>query len=147
MKYSTNPLQSSGIECFTTIEDGTFTDVTEKTGLRGKGYGMGAAVGDYDNDGHMDLFVSNFGQSILYRNNGDGTFTDVTAQSKLDVQGWACSAGFFDYNNDGYLDLFVTRYMVWNFSLNIHCGPKIPGGRAYCHPDNFKSISNYLLPE
>jgi hypothetical protein len=125
--------------------DGTFTDVTEKTGLRGKGYGMGAAVGDYDNDGHMDLFVSNFGQSILYRNNGDGTFTDVTAQSKLDVQGWACSAGFFDYNNDGYLDLFVTRYMVWNFSLNIHCGPKIPGGRAYCHPDNFKAISSYLL--
>lgn len=125
--------------------DGTFTDVTEKAGLRGKGYGMGAAVGDYDNDGHMDLFVSNFGHSILYRNNGDGTFTDVTAHSKLDVQGWACSAGFFDYNNDGYLDLFVTRYMVWNFSLNIHCGPKIPGGRAYCHPDNFKSISNYLL--
>jgi hypothetical protein len=125
--------------------DGTFTDVTEKTGLRGKGYGMGAAVGDYDNDGHVDLFVSNFGQSILYRNNGDGTFTDVTAQSKLDVQGWACSAGFFDYNNDGYLDLFVTRYMVWDFSSNIYCGPKIPGGRAYCHPDNFKPISNYLL--
>ena len=126
-------------------KDGTFSDVTEKAGLRGKGYGMGAAVGDYDNDGHMDLFVSNFGQSILYRNNGDGTFSDVTAQSKLDVQGWACSAGFFDYNNDGYLDLFVTRYMVWNFSLNINCGPKIPGGRAYCHPDNFKSISNYLF--
>ena len=126
-------------------KDGTFSDVTEKTGLRGKGYGMGAAVGDYDNDGHMDLFVSNFGQSILYRNNGDGTFSDVTVQSKMDVQGWACSAGFFDYNNDGFLDLFVTRYMVWNFSLNINCGPKIPGGRAYCHPDNFKSISNYLF--
>ena len=126
-------------------KDGTFTDVTEKTGLRGKGYGMGAAVGDYDNDGHMDLFVSNFGQSILYRNNGDGTFSDVTTQSKLDVQGWACSAGFFDYNNDGFLDLFVSRYMVWNFSLNIYCGPKIPGGRAYCHPDNFKPISNYLF--
>lgn len=126
-------------------KDGTFADVTEKTGLRGKGYGMGAAVGDYDNDGHMDLFVSNFGQSILYRNNGDGTFSDVTTQSKLDVQGWACSAGFFDYNNDGFLDLFVSRYMVWNFSLNIYCGPKIPGGRAYCHPDNFKPISNYLF--
>ncbi|MFN8005957.1 MAG: CRTAC1 family protein [Terriglobia bacterium] len=125
-------------------KDGTFTDVTEKTGLRGKGYGMGAAVGDYDNDGDMDLFVTNFGQSMLYRNNGDGTFTDVTAESKLDVQGWACSAGFFDYNNDGYLDLFVTRYMVWNFSLNIYCGPKSPGGRAYCHPDNFKPIANYL---
>jgi hypothetical protein len=93
----------------------------------------------------MDLFVSNFGQSILYRNNGDGTFSDVTVQSKMDVKGWACSAGFFDYNNDGFLDLFVTRYMVWNFSLNINCGPKIPGGRAYCHPDNFKSISNYLF--
>lgn len=126
-------------------KDGTFSDVTEKTGLQGKGYGMGVAVGDYDNDGHMDLFVSNYGQSILYRNNGDGTFSDVTAQSKLDVQGWACSAGFFDYNNDGYLDLFVTRYMVWNFSLNIYCGPKTPGGRAYCHPDNFKPISNYLF--
>ena len=125
--------------------DGTFTDVTEKTGLQGKGYGMGAAVGDYDNDGDMDLFVTNFGQSILYRNNGDGTFTDVTTQSKLNVQGWACSAGFFDYDNDGYLDLFVTRYMVWKFSLNIQCGPKIPGGRAYCHPDNFAPISNYLF--
>jgi hypothetical protein len=125
--------------------DGTFTDVTRKAGVQGKGYGMGAAAGDYDNDGDCDLFVTNYGGSILYRNNGDGTFSDVTAQAKLIADGWATSAGFFDYDNDGDLDLFVCRYLQWNFASNIFCGNKSPNGRSYCHPDNFKPISNLLF--
>jgi len=93
--------------------DGTFTDVTEKTGVAGAGYGMGVAVGDYDNDGWPDLFVANVNGNQLFHNNGDGTFTDVTAKAGLQgatLDGkkmWSIGAGWFDYNNDGLLDLFV----------------------------------------
>ncbi len=126
--------------------DGTFTDVTEKAGLQGHGYGMGAATGDYNNDGFTDLLVTNYGSCILYRNNGDGTFTDVTAQAGIKTEGWNMSAGFLDYDNDGYLDIFVTRYLQWNFAIGaMVCGVKVPGGRAYCHPNEFKAISSYLL--
>ncbi len=130
---------------FRNNHDGTFTDVTEKAGVKGRGYGMGVAVADYDNDGFPDLFVTTYGGSILYRNNHDGTFADVTVQSKIKTEGWATSTGFFDYDRDGYLDLFVCRYVTWNFAGNIYCGQKKPGERAYCHPDNFKPISNYLF--
>ena len=131
---------------FRNNHDGTFTDVTVKAGVKGEGYGMGAAVGDYDNDGHEDLFVTNYGSCILYHNNGDGTFSDVTAQSGIQTEDWNMSAGFLDYDNDGYLDLFVTRYLQWNFAIGaMVCGPNIPGGRAYCHPKEFKAISNYLF--
>jgi tetratricopeptide (TPR) repeat protein len=131
---------------FRNNHDGTFTDVTEKAGVRGERYGMGAAVGDYDNDGFDDLFVTNYGACLLYHNNGDGSFTDVTAQSGIHTEGWNMSAGFLDYDNDGYLDLFVTRYLQWNFAIGaMVCGPNIPGGRAYCHPNEFKAISNYLF--
>jgi enediyne biosynthesis protein E4 len=126
-------------------QDGTFSDVTEKAGLQGRGYGMGVTAADYDNDGFTDLFITNYGDSILYHNNGNGTFSDVTSSAKIKTDGWATSAGFFDYNKDGYLDLFVCRYVQWNFAGNIYCGVKKPGGRAYCHPDNFKPISNYLF--
>lgn len=125
--------------------DGTFTDVTEKAGVRGSGFGMGVAVGDFDNDGFEDLLVTNFGSVILYHNNGDGTFTDVTAKAGLHTEGWMSSAGFFDYDNDGNLDLFICRYLDWNFSKNIPCGSRSEAGRSYCHPDNFKPISDYLF--
>jgi len=131
---------------FRNNRDGTFTDVTEKAGVKGIGYGMGVAVGDYDNDGYPDLFVTNFGKCILYHNNGDGTFSDVTDRSGIRTEGWNMSAGFLDYDNDGYLDLFVTRYLEWNFSAGAKtCGVNIPGGKAYCHPNEFRAISNYLF--
>ena len=126
--------------------DGTFTDVTSKAGLRGTGYGMGAAVGDYNNDGFPDLLVTNYGGAVLYRNNGDGTFTDVTQASHLKTEGWTTGAGFLDYDNDGCLDLFISRYLEWNFTAGgMFCGVEKPGGRAYCHPDEFKPVSNYLF--
>jgi hypothetical protein len=128
--------------------DGTFHDVTEKAGLSGAAqnrYGMGAAVGDYDNDGLPDLYVTNYGANTLYRNHGDGTFRDVTERAGVAASGWSASAGFFDFDNDGKLDLFVTRYLVWSFEDNRYCGEKKPGYRAYCHPDNFEGTTNVLF--
>ncbi len=121
--------------------DGTFTDVTVQAGLEGKGYGMGVAVGDYDNDGHEDLYVTNLGRNILYHNNGDGTFTDVTAAAGVAGSGWSTGALFIDYDRDGLLDLIVTRYVKWDFSMDIFCGSREPGHRAYCHPDQFQPIT------
>lgn len=125
--------------------DGTFTDKTEQAGLQGSGFGMGVAVGDYDNDGFEDLLVTNYGSAILYHNNGNGTFTDVTERAGLKTEGWMSSAGFFDYDNDGKLDLFICRYLNWKFSKNKFCGSRIEGGRSYCHPDNFEPVSDYLF--
>ena len=123
-----------------------FTDVTAKAGLSGAGtgYGMGVAIGDFDNDGFPDIYLTNYGTNVLYRNRGDGTFEDVTARAGVAASGWSTSAGFFDYNNDGKLDLFVCRYLDWTFENNIPCGERAPGGRAYCHPDNFKGVTNFL---
>ena len=127
--------------------DGTFADVTEKAGLTGMPqdrYGMGVAVGDYDNDGFEDLYVTGYGGNTLYHNNGDGTFSDVTARAGVGASGWSASAGFFDADNDGRLDLFVTRYVDWTFPTNRYCGEKKPGYRAYCHPDNYDAVTNLL---
>ena len=129
-------------------EDGTFVDVTEKAGVSGmpqNHYGMGIAVGDYDNDGFADLYVTNYGSNTLYRNNGNGTFADVTARAGVAAGGWSASAGFFDYDNDGRLDLLVTRYLDWTFQNDRYCGEKKPGHRAYCHPDNFDGTTNILF--
>ena len=126
--------------------DGSFEDVTERAGLRGEGYCFGVAVGDYDKDGHPDLFVTRYGGSVLYRNNGNGSFSDVTKTSGVTVDGWPTSAGFFDYDNDGRLDLFVVRYVDWDFEKgSIHCGDTRPGNRSYCHPDNFQSTGSLLF--
>lgn len=128
--------------------EGAFTDVTEEARVSGKlrnRYSMGVATGDFDNDGFMDLYVTAYGGNTLYRNLGDGTFQDVTAEAGVAGEGWSSSAGFFDYDNDGRLDLFVGRYVDWNFGNNRYCGEKKPGGRAYCHPDNFAGVANLLF--
>ncbi len=125
--------------------DGTFTDVTEKAGVRGHSYGMGVAVADYDNDGRPDLYVTNFGRNILYHNNGDGTFTDVTEKAGVEGGGWSSSACFLDYDRDGWLDLVVSRYLDWDFGNNPWCGQRQPGYRAYCHPASFKTVSHLLF--
>ena len=121
-------------------QDGTFEDVTEKAGLQGVGYGMGVAVGDYDNDGYEDLYVTAYGGNKLYHNNGDGTFTDVTDQAGVSGSGWSTSAAWVDLDGDGLLDLVVLRYLQWDFD-EIWCGEHKEGYRAYCHPDYFKPIA------
>ena len=125
-------------------KDGSFTDVTEQAGLANAGdgnYGMGVAVGDYDNDGYPDLYVTSYGKNILYHNNGDGTFTDVTAKAGVAGGGWSVSAGFFDYDNDGKLDLFVTRYMEWDTKHSKDCGGNF---HTYCPPEEFPATTNIL---
>src|ERR1043165_7432922 len=121
--------------------DGTFTDVTGKAGVGGAGhYGQGVAVGDFDNDGFPDLYVTGYGSAILYHNNGNGTFTDITAKAGVeDKGGWSTSAGWFDYDKDGWLDLLVTNYIEWTPKTNQWCGEKRPGYRSYCHPGNYRS--------
>jgi len=123
--------------------DGTFTDVTEKAGVAGGGYGMGIAVGDYNGDGFADLYVTQFGHNILYRNNGDGTFTDVTEKAGVACNGWSSSAVWFDYDNDGKLDLFVGQFAEFDASLG--CGTDAAGVRHYCIPKIFKPRPSWLL--
>jgi hypothetical protein len=125
--------------------DGTFTDVTEKAGLKGAGYGMGVAAADYDNDGFTDLYVTAVGHNTLYHNNGDGTFTDVTKAAGVEGGGWSAGAMFVDYDRDGLLDLFVSRYLTWGFSKDVFCGGAKPGYRAYCHPDQFPTATHLLF--
>ena len=120
-------------------KDGTFEDVTEKAGLQGIGYDMGVAVGDYDNDGYEDLYVTAYGGNRLYHNNGNGTFTDVTEKSGTGGNGWSTSAAWVDLDNDGLLDLVVLRYLDWKFD-DVWCGEHREGYRSYCHPDIFKPI-------
>jgi len=120
--------------------DGTFEDVTEKAGLQGEGYGMGVAVGDYDNDDYDDLYVTAYGGNRLYHNNGNGTFTDVTEKAGVGGGGWSTSAAWIDLDGDGLLDLVVLRYLEWDFD-DVWCGEHKEGYRAYCHPDYFKPIA------
>jgi enediyne biosynthesis protein E4 len=120
--------------------DGTFEDITEKSGLQGVGYGMGVAVADYDNDGYEDLFVTSYGGNRLYHNNGDCTFTDVTEKAGVTGSGWSTSATWVDLDNDGQLDLVVDRYVTWDWE-DVWCGEHREGYRAYCHPDVFQPIS------
>ncbi len=124
-------------------QDGTFEDVTEKAGLQGIGYGQGVTVGDYDNDGYEDLFVTEYGRNLLYHNNGNGTFTDVTDKAGVAGGGWSTSAAWVDVDGDGLLDLLVLRYMAWDFD-DIYCGEHREGHRAYCHPDLFPPLRPYL---
>ena len=121
-----------------------FTDVTEPAGAGGDGsFGMGVAVADYDNDGHPDLFLSNFGPNLLYHNNGNGTFTDVTRKSGLGEDSFSAGAAFLDYDRDGYLDLFVTRYNAFTVAANKKCYNHA-GGREYCGPLDYPPLPSKL---
>ena len=132
--------------------DGTFTDVTSHAGLARSGWGQGACVGDYDNDGYLDLFVTYWGQNVLYRNNGDGTFTDITAKAGLKTSRdeWSAGCSFVDYDRDGKVDIFVVRYVDFSYGsvprpgegrwcqwkgINVMCGPRglKPGVNALFH--------------
>jgi hypothetical protein len=121
-----------------------FTDVTETAGVGVRGYGMGAAVGDYDNDGYPDLLVTGFGSTTLLRNNGDGTFTDVTKQAAISESGWSTSAAFVDYDRDGYLDLFVARYVDFTIAANKQCNDPA-GARDYCTPRAYRPVPARLF--
>jgi enediyne biosynthesis protein E4 len=124
--------------------DGTFTDVTDKAGVQGGGYGMGVAAGDFDGDGWPDLYVTQYGRNILYRNNHDGTFTDVTEKAGVAAPGWSSSAVWFDYDNDGKLDLFVCRFVDYTKEKNKNCGSRELGVR-YCIPSVYDPMPSWLF--
>jgi enediyne biosynthesis protein E4 len=134
-------------------KNGTFTDVTAHAGVSAdsgaaaKAYKTGVAVGDYDNDGFLDLYVTAFGPNILFHNNGDGTFTDVTAKAGVAGRSneWSTSTGFFDYDRDGRLDLFVVNYLDYRLDENPYCGLRKEGYRMYCHPTQFDGTADRLF--
>jgi len=141
-KYSNRLYRNDG--------NGAFTDVTAKAGLAGTGFDVGVAVGDYDNDGHPDLFVTGVHGNTLYHNNGDGTFTDVTKKAGLDKWNdpeygpmWAVAATWVDVNNDGLLDLFVVNYLQWTWSDKPLC--TINNVAEYCHPRYYKGLPDQLF--
>jgi hypothetical protein len=128
---------------------GHFTDVTERAGVAGRGYDLGVATADYDNDGDTDIFVAGLRRNTLFRNNGDGTFADVTEAAGLARPDpkygtlWAVAAAFIDYDRDGRLDLFVSNYCVWDPAREPLCGdPKAPD---YCHPRQYQGLPNSLF--
>src|SRR2546426_319041 len=121
-----------------------FRAVTEKAGVAGAGYSMGAAAADYDNDGHVDLFVAGVGKNILYHNRGDGTFEDVTEQAGIKSGVWSVGAAWFDYDNDGLLDLFVVNYVQWSPEFDRVCEDASRQVRVYCHPRYFDGLPNNL---
>jgi len=125
--------------------NGTFTDVIAKAKVGGEGYGMGVAVGDFDNDGWSDLYVTRFGKNTLYRNLGDGTFEDVTPRAGVGVDAWSTSAAFFDLDNDGDLDLFVCVYLDWDYDKEMYCGQPRDGYRSYCHPLRYNPVTSVLF--
>ena len=122
--------------------DGTFTDVTEQAGVGDTGYGAGCAVGDYDNDGNLDLYVTNFGANVLYRNNGDSTFTDVTQHAGVGDDRWSLGCAFADYDNDSFVDLYVTNYIDFHFETHTNCTQK--GVATYCPPESFEGVPDTL---
>jgi hypothetical protein len=121
-----------------------WVDVTERSGLVAAGHGMGAATGDFDNDGWVDLYLTSLGANHLFRNDGDGTFTDVTARAGVDDTRWSTSAVFFDYDRDGWLDLFVANYVDFNTNMKRGCF-SAAGARDYCNPAVYQGVSDRLF--
>ncbi len=121
-----------------------FRDVTAEAGVAGEGYSMGAAAGDYNNDGNVDLFVAGVNRNILYKNLGGGHFQDVTEQAGIKSGQWAVAAGWFDYDGDGKLDLWIVHYAKWSPAFDRYCGDETRGLRIYCHPKYFEGLANTL---
>ncbi|MCA1618238.1 MAG: CRTAC1 family protein [Acidobacteria bacterium] len=124
--------------------DGTFSDVTDRAGVAGGTFGMGAAAADYDGDGRQDLYVTSYGRNILYRNNGDGTFADVTAKAGVAAPGWSTCATWLDYDADGRLDLFVSSFVFYDKTQNLYCTDESKR-RYYCVPRFFKPAASRLF--
>jgi hypothetical protein len=125
------------------VGDGSFTDVTEAAGLAGRGFDLGAAAGDFDNDGRPDLLVTGVRGSKLYRNEGL-QFRDITEEAGLRDRQWAIAAAWFDYDRDGWLDLFIVRYVKWDPAREPFCGDPAGQFRTYCHPQYYEGFSNLL---
>ena len=139
------PAQLPGNALYRNNRDGTFTDVTLQAGVSGGNFGMGAAVGDYDNDGDPDIYVSAYGKAILYRNQGNDTFQDVTATAGVAAPGWTTSAVWFDFDNDTDLDLFVCSYVEYGLDNPIFCGDNLLGKSYYCPPRVFRPTPSLLF--
>ena len=122
--------------------NGTFEDVTARSGIQHRGYGMGACSGDYDGDGRPDLFVTSYGPNALYRNRGDGTFVDVTAAAHVAESSWSASCAFADLDHDGDLDLWVVHYVVADRRHSPYCGDAKRGVRFYCHPLEYAPLAS-----
>jgi len=136
-----HPGRHSTLALYHNNHDGTFTDVTQKAGLAVEMYGMGVAIGDFDNDGYDDVFVTALGQNHLFHNNGDGTFTDVTKKAGLwGPNEFSTSAAWVDYDRDGHLDLVVANYVQWSPENDIYCA--LDGKtKSYCTPEPYKGTS------
>ncbi len=125
-------------------DGGRFTDVTGSSGTGDTGYGMGLCAGDWDNDGFVDLYVTNFGPNVMYRNGGDGRFADVTGPTGTGDRHWGTSCAFLDYDRDGDLDLYVANYVDFSVTNNKFCGDYAAGVRAYCHPNVYQGEPDVL---
>jgi enediyne biosynthesis protein E4 len=136
--------KGDGNRLFRNRGNGTFDDVTDGSGTSAPGYGMGAAVGDYDNDGDDDLYVTNLGSNVLLQNDGSGRFADVTSRAGVAGSGWSTSAAFLDYDADGDLDLFVARYIDWSAGTEKPCF-SLTGVADYCSPRNYDAPTSSLL--
>ncbi|MEP6917541.1 MAG: CRTAC1 family protein [Acidobacteriota bacterium] len=150
--YFVNGAPGSANALYHNNHDGTFTDVTQQAGVSGAGAGKGAyktgvAVGDYDNNGYLDLYVTALGLNLLYRNNGDGTFTDVTAAAGVAglAREWSTSTGFLDFDRDGKLDLYVVNYLDYRLDDNPYCGQRKEGYRMHCLPTLFDGTADRLF--
>jgi hypothetical protein len=150
--YFVNGAPGSANALYHNNRDGTFTDVTQKARVGGEGagktvYKTGVGVGDYDNDGYLDLYVTALGPNVLYHNNRDGTFTDVTAAAGVagGPREWSTSTGFLDVDRDGKLDLYVVNYLDYRLEDNPYCGLRKDGYRMYCLPTLFDGTADRLF--